>query len=77
MIEELLKALRATPAAQLEEFKAFCGREYQRGGFPGAMVWWALAGVVGEVLDDAQAEVDQLERGFDDEGGVGEQLPGV
>lgn len=77
MTEELLKALRAVPIDRLNAFAAFCGREYQRDGFPAAMVWWALAGVVGEVLDDARAEVDQLERDLDDEGGIGEQLPGV
>lgn len=77
MIEELLRQLRALPIARLEQFGQFSGEMYRKDRPPAGLVWWALAGVVGEVLDDARAEVEQLERALDDEGGIGEQVPGV
>ena len=77
MIEELQAALRALPITRLDEFKAFCARHWRRGSQPSAEMWHALAGVVAEAIDDVQDEVEKLERDFDDEGGIGEQLPGV
>lgn len=77
MINELNAALMALSPLRLEEFRAFCAKQWQRSSPPSAEVWHALAGAVAEVLDDVQAEIEQLERDFDDEGGIGEQLPGV
>lgn len=76
MIEQLMAQLRALPAARLEQFGYFCAEMYRKDRPPAGLVWWALSGVVAEVLDDARAEVDQLERDFDDQDGIGEQVPG-
>lgn len=77
MIEQLEAALRACPVTTLELFGQFCGRQWSAGHPPSADVWHAMAGVVEEALDDVRAEIDQLERDFDDEDGMGAIVPGV
>lgn len=77
MIEELQRALRTVPVTRLEGFSEFCARQWRRSSPPGAAVWHAIAGVVEEALDEAQAEIEQLERALDDEDGMGAIVPGV
>ena len=77
MIEELLAQLRALPIKRLEQFGIFCAQMHRGNRPPAGLGWGALAGVAAEVLDDARAEVDQLERALDDEGGIGEQVDAV
>lgn len=74
MIEQLQEALRAVPVIRLEEFKAFCARQWKADTVPSGAFWHALAGVVAEALDDVREEIQQLEDAVDDEGGIGEQV---